>query len=248
MSARAADDNTTMILILGAVAFGLYYFFRQSLSAQVTIPGSGSGGAPVSATAPTQTTIPPATAPPTGAGVTPTQPFTPAAPSTGIGNVLESAFNQVFPMQVSPQGLALIQSEEGLNLTSYPDAGGYSIGYGHFITAADYTNFGILPEAGVTITQDVANQLLSDDLLNVENIINENVTVVLSQNQFDALADFVYNIGSGNFLSSTLLKDLNAGNYEAAAGQFVLWNKSQGQVKTGLTTRRLAETNLFQTA
>ena len=162
--------------------------------------------------------------------------------------MLESAFNQVFPMQVSDAGALFIKQEEGERLTSYADAGGYSIGYGHLITPDDMVNYGLPSEPGVTISQALADQLFADDLLKVENVINENVTAILSQNQFDALADFIYNVGSAAFLSSTLLADLNAGNYSGAAAQFEQWNKSQGNISTALTTRRLAEASLFQTA
>jgi len=242
-------DNATLVFVLGIAGLAIYYFYRQSLDAMVSLPGSGAGGAPVTATAA-------ATAPATTAAAAPT--FATRAPATGIGAVLENAYNQVFPMQISATGIAFIQQEEGgLRLTSYPDAGGYSIGYGHSIRASDLTNYGIPNEAGVTITEAMANQLFSDDILRTENIINQNVTAVLSQNQFDALMDFVFNVGGGNpnasppipgFLTSTLLRDLNAGNYAGAAAQFVRWNQSQGQIKTSLTTRRLAESTLFQTA
>jgi GH24 family phage-related lysozyme (muramidase) len=171
--------------------------------------------------------------------------------------VLESAFNQVFPMQISDAGALFIKQEEGLRLTSYPDAGGYAIGFGHFITANDSVNYGLPSEAGVSISQALADQLFADDSLKVENVINQNVAAVLSQNQFDALADFVYNVGSGDpnaippidgFLTSTLLEKLNAGDYAGAAAEFQKWNKSRGTTSTVLTTRRLAEASLFETA
>lgn len=230
-------DSATLIFVLGAVGLAAYYFYRQSLDSMVQLPGTGTGGAPVTATA-AYTTAAAAAAPTFGT----------AAPTTGIGAALETAYNSIFPMQASANGIAFIRQEEGLSLVSYPDAGGYSIGYGHFIRASDLVNYGIPNEAGVQISQALADQLFSDDILRVENVINQNVTVVLSQNQFDALADFIYDVGSDGFLSSTLLRDLNAGNYAGAAAQFVQWNKSLGQIKTSLTTRRLAEASLFQTA
>lgn len=234
-----ADTQTA--LILAGVAIAIYFFYRQSLSAAVTLPGTGDAGAPVSATDTAPMTI-------TGTAAAAAPTFATAAPATGIGAVLENAFNQVFPMQLSDAGAAFIKQEEGLRLTSYPDANGFSIGYGHFITANDSTNYGLPAEAGVTIDQTLADQLFADDILKVENVINENVTAVISQNQFDALADFVYNVGSTAFLNSTLLADLNAGNYAGAAAQFERWNKSAGHTSTSLTTRRLAEASLFQTA
>lgn len=237
------ERDTQTALVLGVVAVAVYLLYRRSLSAGVTLPGTGDFGAPVSATA-TATGVMTITA--TAAAAAPT--FDTAAPATGIGAVLENAFNQVFPMQISDAGAAFIKQEEGYRLTSYPDAGGYSIGYGHFITPNDRTNYGLPAEAGVTISAELADQLFADDILKVENVINENVTAVISQNQFDALADFIYNIGSTAFLNSTLLAELNAGNYAGAAREFERWNKSHGSVSTALTTRRLAEASLFQTA
>jgi lysozyme len=70
--------------------------------------------------------------------------------------------------------------------------------------------------------------------------------VPLSQNQFDALVDFVFNEGQGNFARSALLKLLNQKNYQAAACQFPAWCMADGQVLPGLVTRRAAERALFE--
>ena len=75
--------------------------------------------------------------------------------------------------------------------------------------------------------------------------INKVVKVPLNQNQFDALVSFAYNIGNGNFNSSTLLRWLNQGNYKEASMQLLRWNKSKGIVLNGLTKRRKAEKALF---
>jgi len=72
------------------------------------------------------------------------------------------------------------------------------------------------------------------------------VTVPLNANQFAALVSFTYNAGAGRLASSTLLKKLNSGNYDAAASEFPRWNHSGGQVQPGLTARRAAEQQLFQ--
>lgn len=71
------------------------------------------------------------------------------------------------------------------------------------------------------------------------------VTAPLSQNQWDALMSFTYNLGAANLESSTLRRLLNAGNYAAAAEQFARWNKAGGQVLAGLVRRRAAERDLF---
>ncbi len=69
-----------------------------------------------------------------------------------------------------------------------------------------------------------------------------------SQNQFDALVDFAYNLGVGNLESSTLLRLHKAGDYAGAAAQFPLWDHAGGQVMPGLRKRRAAEQALYETA
>ncbi|ENW93323.1 hypothetical protein F904_01447 [Acinetobacter dispersus] len=90
-----------------------------------------------------------------------------------------------------------------------------------------------------------AKAYFAHDLNRFEQAINGSVTVPLSQNQFDALVSLTYNIGENAFKSSTLLKMLNVGNYQGAADQFLVWNKSNGQVLNGLVRRRKAERELF---
>jgi GH24 family phage-related lysozyme (muramidase) len=74
------------------------------------------------------------------------------------------------------------------------------------------------------------------------------VKVSVTQNQFDALVDFVFNLGQGKFAGSTLLRGLNAGDFSGAAAEFVKWDHAGGQVVPGLLRRRLAEAQLFQSA
>lgn len=69
-----------------------------------------------------------------------------------------------------------------------------------------------------------------------------------TQNQFDALVSFAYNVGIGNLRSSTLLRLHKAGDYTGAQGQFARWNKAAGKVLAGLTRRRAAEAALYGTA
>jgi len=142
-------------------------------------------------------------------------------------------------LSYSKSGLALTEQFEGLSLTAYQDSvGKWTIGYGH--TGPD-----VYP--GLTITQMEAESLLLNDLASAAASVNRLVTVALSQNEFDALVDFVFNLGTANFASSTLLKDLNAGNFAAAAEEFQKWDHAGGRVLAGLLQRRLAEANLFQT-
>jgi lysozyme len=138
----------------------------------------------------------------------------------------------------SKDGLALTQQFEGCRLTAYQDqVGVWTIGYGH--TGADVA-------AGLTITQDQAIALLASDVAASAAFVNQAVTVPLQQHEFDALVDFVFNLGRAAFAGSTLLKQLNTGNFDAAAGQFALWDHAGGKVVAGLLRRRQAETVMFQ--
>ena len=140
----------------------------------------------------------------------------------------------------SSNGLALTEKFEGLRLTAYQDSVGvWTIGYGH--TGADVTQ-------GLTITEDQAGILLAADVAWAVTCVNKAVKVDINQNQFDAMVDFTFNLGCAAFTGSTLLRMVNAGNFAGAALQFIRWNKAGGKVLAGLTKRRQAETDLFNTA
>lgn len=141
-------------------------------------------------------------------------------------------------MTTSDSGIAFIKSFEGLKLTAYRDSGGVlTIGYGHT---------GGLHEAE-TITEAQAEAFLAQDLIPAENAANAHVKVPMTQNQFDALVDFTFNLGIGAFEGSHLLKFLNAGDKMGAANEFSKWNHINGVVSSGLLRRRLAERDLFLT-
>ncbi|MBV8115073.1 MAG: lysozyme [Silvibacterium sp.] len=136
----------------------------------------------------------------------------------------------------SKSGLALTELFEGDVLTAYQDQKGvWTIGYGH--TA------GVQP--GQKITQLQAETFLLGDVGTAVNCVNEAVEVTLTQAQFDALVDFTFNLGAGNFEGSTLLKDINAGDFPAAIAQFKLWDHCGGVVNAGLLRRRNAEAAEF---
>jgi GH24 family phage-related lysozyme (muramidase) len=86
---------------------------------------------------------------------------------------------------------------------------------------------------------------LQSDIRIVTSYVNRLVTVEINQNQFDALVDFTFNLGSGALAGSTLLKKLNAGDYEGAANEFKRWNHVNGKPSKGLTRRRAAEEKMF---
>ncbi|MCL8307605.1 MULTISPECIES: lysozyme [Pseudomonas] len=142
-------------------------------------------------------------------------------------------------MRTSQRGLSLIKSFEGLRLQAYQDAVGvWTIGYG--------TTRGV--NAGMKISKEQAERMLLNDVQRFEPEVERLVTVPLSQNQWDALVSFAYNLGSANLESSTLRRLLNAGDYAGAADQFPRWNKAGGKVLPGLTRRRAAERELFLVA
>ena len=134
------------------------------------------------------------------------------------------------------EGLALIKKFEGCELKAYQcSAGVWTIGYGHTKDVVE----------GMEITQEQAEQMLVDELHEYESYVNEYVTVALSQNQFDALVSWVYNLGPANLKASTMLKVLNSGQYEDVPAQIKRWNKAGGKVLEGLIRRREAESALF---
>ena len=137
----------------------------------------------------------------------------------------------------SDEGLALTKGFEGLRLAAYQDvAGVWTIGYGH--TGPD-----LVP--GMTIIETQAEVLLLADLADAIQCVNQAVTADLTQCQFDALVDFCFNAGRGNFVNSTLLRRLNLGDVAGAAAQFALWVHAGGKVVAGLVRRRNAEADLF---
>lgn len=142
-------------------------------------------------------------------------------------------------LSYSDNGLALTKQFEGLELSAYQDqVGVWTIGYGHTKNV----------QPGTIITEDQATQLLLSDVAGAVTCVNNAVTYAISQNQFDALVDFVFNLGGSSLLNSTLLRKLNGGDVAGAAPQFLLWDHAGGKVVQGLLKRRQAEMDLFQQA
>ena len=141
-------------------------------------------------------------------------------------------------MRTSEKGIDLIKRHESLRLATYLcPAGVPTIGYGH--------THGV--KMGDRITAEQAERLLIGDLIVAETEVNR-YGFDLTQNQFDALVSFVYNIGAGNFRSSTLLKRLKANpNDPDIANQFKRWVYGGGKVLPGLVRRRNDESKLYFT-
>jgi len=140
-------------------------------------------------------------------------------------------------MEYSKSGLALTERFEGLRLTAYQDSiGKWTIGYGH--------TMGVTP--GMTCTQAQAEEWLENDINWAVFVVNRLVTVPLSQGEFDALVDFTFNAGAGNFKASTLLVLVDKGDMVGAAKEFEKWDHAGGVVVAGLLRRRVAEEQEFQ--
>lgn len=134
------------------------------------------------------------------------------------------------------KAIELIKKYEGFSARPYKcPAGVLTIGYGRTIDVRPYE---ITTEEAETIWLDKYVKTIADQILALVN-------VDLSNNQICALIDFVYNLGIGNFKSSTLLRKINQGDFSAAANEFLKWNKAGGIVLKGLENRRIAERMLF---
>lgn len=133
----------------------------------------------------------------------------------------------------------LIMDFEGVSLQRYVDASGLAhIGYGHLIQPGEQYN---------VITQAKAEALLDVDISKAQGCIAGAVSVAITTTQRDALTSFVYNIGCAAFRGSTLLKRLNAGDFEDAADELLRWNKAGGEVLQSLVDRRFLEREMFLT-
>jgi lysozyme len=140
-------------------------------------------------------------------------------------------------MKTSAAMRQLIEGFEGCRLSPYQDSVGvWTIGVGHC---------GPEVHAGSgKITQAEADRLLAQDLARFERAV-ERLAPQTTQQQFDALVSFAFNLGEGALLGSTLRRLHNSPDYKAAAGEFHKWNHAGGKVLAGLTRRRAAEAEVY---
>lgn len=142
-------------------------------------------------------------------------------------------------MRTSERGLEFIAEHEGFSNVAYPDPGSggepWTIGYGRA--------HGVKP--GDVCTKEQAMQWLREDVQDAERTIERLVKVELTDEQHAALVSFIFNVGAGNFERSTLLRMVNARNFDGAAAEFPRWNRASGRVLAGLTKRRHAEAAMF---
>lgn len=142
-------------------------------------------------------------------------------------------------MQFSAAGMALLKKSEGFRGQVYQDVAGIpTIGYGHKVLPNESFPNGI--------DEQKASEILAIDVQKAEQSVEHLVKVPLTQGQFDALVDFVFNLGSGRLASSTLLKKLNAGNYSEVAQQLLRWDHAGTEEVAGLKIRREAEAALWE--
>lgn len=138
-------------------------------------------------------------------------------------------------MKISEAGIKLICKWEEFRGYAYVcPAGLWTIGYGHTDR--------VKPTDKIDLAQGEA--YLRKDLEIVERCLNS-LAIKLNQNQYDALCSLIFNIGIGNFLRSTLLKCLQAKQYDKASAEFLKWRKANGKVLKGLEARRKDEQELF---
>jgi lysozyme len=139
-------------------------------------------------------------------------------------------------------GLEIIKMFEGFRSEPYLcPAGVATIGFGS--TRGVDGNRVTLEHSA--ISRDEAEEMLAHDLQNVEKSVGRLIRVALTQNQFDAIVSFTYNLGSGRLQSSTLRSKLNREDYEGAADEFPKWVKAGGKRLSGLVKRRFVERKLF---
>jgi lysozyme len=142
-------------------------------------------------------------------------------------------------MEFSAAGMALLKKSEGFRGKVYLDVAGFpTIGYGHRLLHPESFPAGI--------TEDLAEHILACDVDDAEEAVQRLVKVPLRQGQFDALVDFVFNLGAGRLAASTLLKYLNSGNYDTAAQALLQWDHSGEKEVPALKARREAEVALWR--
>lgn len=142
-------------------------------------------------------------------------------------------------MNIGPDGIELIKSYEKCRLVAYKP------------TPDDVWTCGWGSTKGVTETTvwtaEEADEHFLQDIQWVENCVNKAVKVDITQREFDALCALCFNIGCPRFTTSTLVRELNLGHWDAACKHFLDWTRQDGQVIQGLVNRRIAELKLFQT-
>jgi len=141
-------------------------------------------------------------------------------------------------MHMSSDGLKLLMSSEGFRSQVYLDVAGLeTVGFGHRVLPGESFPHGV--------TEEDAQIMLEDDVTLAEGVVAHLVYVPLTQGQFDALVDFVFNLGAARLADSTLLRELNKGHYDRAASEILRWDHAGGRELPALKARRQREVALW---
>lgn len=141
-------------------------------------------------------------------------------------------------LHINACGLSIIKQYEGLYLKAYRCPSGIlTIGYGHTREITE----------NMVISEAAADEMLAHDCDLTETVLKRLIKVNIGENQFSSLVSFAFNIGTGNFQGSTLLRLLNNGWYDQVPAQMARWVRSGGVVLNGLTRRRASEGLLWNT-
>ncbi|NJO58799.1 MAG: lysozyme [Richelia sp. RM2_1_2] len=175
---------------------------------------------------------------------------------TNSANITEVVKQKPSTISTSDSGVADLLEAEGFKNLSYADADARSIGVGHKLTSQEI-NLGAIDINGQLVTwgDGLTNQQVTElfyqDLAKFDQTIRNSVKVPLNQDQHDALVHFAYNIGTPGFTNSTLLKELNKGNYDVVSSELARWrystNPSTGQkeINSVLANRREKEIQMW---
>jgi lysozyme len=214
------NDPLLALLSFAAIGAGIYLALKMSES-----------GTPASDTVPDYTP--------------PYDPYATGDDNTAYAGTIEPMSKERFSprtLKTSPQEMAKIEQFEGRRSTAYRDsAGNLTIGIGHLIKSGDGLS------ANSVLNDAQINSLFASDLLDAEAVIYTYVTVPLSQGEFDALIDFIFQFGATKFAGSTLLRLLNARNYDAVPAEFAKWVNVSGVPNSGVMARRADDASTFLT-
>ena len=144
-------------------------------------------------------------------------------------------------MKVTDEGLSLIKRFEGFRATAYRcPSGVWTIGYGHTSQAGPPV---VAP--GMLMSEPTAEKVLRADVEAFARGVAGELRRNISEARFSALVSFAYNVGLGGFRSSSVLRAVNAGDFDAVPRRLGLWVKGGGKPLPGLVKRRAAEAALF---
>lgn len=146
-------------------------------------------------------------------------------------------------MDMSRKGLEFLRQREASRNQAYQDnVGVWTIGVGHTAAAGPPK-----PVRGMRISDEEITAILAHDLVQYEDAVEKAIKVPMKQNEFDAMVSLCFNIGTGAFSKSSVVRWCNTGNKRKAADSFLLWNKGgrPRRVIKGLTNRRNLERTMF---